>query len=229
MAAMTLEDRIIFQDTEAMVIDKPAGLAVDPPRDGSPNATELVAPLTFGRTEIPTPVHRLDRDTSGALLLGRTARAHRRLSRQFEAGLVEKRYLAIVDGVPGEMQGIIDMPLGKTSTKATGWRMVPDASGKPSRTQWRVIASYDNRALVELTPETGRTHQLRVHMASGLGHAIVGDPFYGSDHPAGMMLHAADLVVPRDGRDTIHAHAPFPDRFIALGFTDPDVSAVTPS
>lgn len=220
---MTLEDHIIFRDTEAMVIDKPAGLAVDAPRDGSDCVVDLVVPLTFGRTEIPAPVHRLDRDTSGALLLGRTARAHRRLSRQFEAGLVEKRYLAIIAGVPEEASGLIDMPLGKVSTKETGWRMVPDAKGKPSRTQWRVLTVVDGLALVELRPETGRTHQLRVHMASGLGHAIVGDPFYGTDHPEGMMLHAADLTVPREGRETITAHAPFPARFGALGFGDPDI------
>ena len=211
-----LEDRIIFQDTEAMVIDKPAGLAVDPPRDGSPNVTELVAPLTFGRTEIPSPVHRLDRDTSGALLLGRTARAHRRLSRQFEAGLVEKRYLAIIDGVPATESGLIDMPLGKTSTKAAGWRMVPDASGKPSRTQWRVIASHDNRALVELTPETGRTHQLRVHSLLGLGAPLLGDPVYGAGKGAGRtMLHALALVVDREGKDAIRAEAPPPADFLA--------------
>jgi tRNA pseudouridine32 synthase/23S rRNA pseudouridine746 synthase len=124
--------------------------------------------------------------------------------------------------VPTATSGTIDMPLGKRSTIEAGWRMVPDPTGKPARTGWTVLAVADGRALLELRPETGRTHQLRVHAASGIGHAITGDPYYGTAHAGGMMLHASDLSIARGAKSAIAAHAPFPARFAALGFADPD-------
>ncbi len=229
-----LADHVLYIDSEALIVDKPAGLPVDPPRDGALSVQNHLVALMLGYREWPLPVHRLDRDTSGCLMLGRSAKAHKRLALAFEAGLVAKRYLAVLDGVPqgamvgGAMVGeggTIDLPLAKTSSAEAGWRIVPGAGlkgAKVARTAWTLIAIADGRALVELRPETGRTHQLRVHAASGLGLPIVGDAVYGAAHAGGLMLHAADLALERPGKPRIAAHAPFPPRFAALGFADPD-------
>jgi len=202
------------------VIDKPAGLAVDPPRDGSLSLENHLESLRFGFHRWPTAVHRLDRDTSGCLLLARNPKAHARFTRAFEAGEVEKVYLAVLDGVPAGEAGVVDMPLAKVSSAAAGWRMVADAKGKAARTDWRVVVVRDGRALVELRPATGRTHQLRVHAAAGLGAPIVGDAVYGRADRGGMLLHAARLTVPRPGKEAVVARAPLPDRFAAAGFGD---------
>jgi len=221
-----LADHVLHIDSEALIVDKPAGLPVDAPRDGSLSVENHLQSLMLGYREWPRAVHRLDRDTSGCLMLGRSDKAHKRLSLAFEQGLVEKRYLAIIDGVPEGESGTIDMPLTKVSTKEEGWRIIPaaeDSKGaKAARTRWEVMSIADGRALIAFHPETGRTHQLRVHAASGLGHAIVGDPVYGTAHDGGLMLHAVDLRLAREGKTLISGHAPFPARFAALGFTDPD-------
>lgn len=206
-------DRVLFIDGEALVIDKPAGLPVDRPRDGSLSLENHLDSLKFGFQRWPQPVHRLDRDTSGCLLLSRNPKAHARFQQAFEQGLVEKRYAAILAGVPDGQEGTIDLPLAKTSTRESGWRMVADPAGKAARTAWRLVAVRDGRALVEFRPATGRTHQIRVHAATGLGLPVVGDPVYGGGEPGGMMLHAAGLTVPRAGKDPIVAAAPLPERF----------------
>jgi tRNA pseudouridine32 synthase/23S rRNA pseudouridine746 synthase len=208
-----LKDRILFLDGEALVIDKPAGLPVDPPRDGSISLENHLDSLTLGFKRWPTAVHRLDRDTSGCLLLSRNPKAHARFQQAFEQGLVEKRYVAILAGTPDAEQGTIDLPLAKVSTRETGWRMVADPRGKPATTAWRTLAVQDGRALIEFRPATGRTHQIRVHAATGLGLPVVGDPVYGQAGAAGMMLHAAGLVVPRTGKAPVVAEAPLPERF----------------
>ncbi|MDP1026612.1 RNA pseudouridine synthase [Sphingomonas sp. KR1UV-12] len=205
-------DRVLFLDGEALVIDKPAGLPVDPPRDGSISLENHLDSLRFGFRRWPSAVHRLDRDTSGCLLLARNPKAQARFQQAFEGGLVEKRYLAVLDGVV-EGEGEIALALGKTSTAEAGWRIVPDPQGKQARTAWRAVESRGERTLVEFRPATGRTHQIRVHAASGLGAPVVGDPVYGRAAKEGMMLHAAELVVPRAGKDPIRAEAPLPERF----------------
>ena len=206
-------DRILFIDGEALVIDKPAGLPVDPPRDGSISLENHLESLRFGFRRWPVAVHRLDRDTSGCLLLARNPKAAARFGQAFEGGLVEKRYLAVLDGVPAQDEGTIELPLAKVSTRERGWRIVPDPKGKAALTRWRRLDVRGGRALVEFRPATGRTHQIRVHAASGLGAAVVGDPVYGRADPAGMLLHAASLTVPRPGKDPITAEAPMPARF----------------
>ena len=213
-----LNDRVLFLDGEALVIDKPAGLPVDRPRDGGISLENHLAGLTFGFRRWPQPVHRLDRDTSGCLLLSRNPKAHARLQQAFERGEVAKTYFAVLDGVPAGGAGEIDLPLAKISTRESGWRMTGDAKGKSARTAWRLLAEKDGRALVELRPATGRTHQIRVHALEGLGCAVTGDPVYGAGHPAGMMLHAAALTVPRPGKTDVAAEAPWPERFAVVGF-----------
>ncbi|MBA3666524.1 MAG: RNA pseudouridine synthase [Sphingomonas sp.] len=209
---MTLEDLILFIDGEAIVIDKPAGLPVDPPRNGGPSVEARAFELSLGFKRPPTAMHRLDRDTSGCLLFARNPKARARFQQAFEAGTVEKTYIAVVVGeTPGEA-GTIDLPVAKVSSAAEGWRMVVDEGGKRAVTHWRRIAVEGGQSLVEFKPETGRTHQIRVHAARGLGAAIVGDPVYGSgDRP--MLLHAWKLRVPRDPKPAIDVMAKIPDSF----------------
>lgn len=210
-----LQDRVLYIDGEAIVLDKPAGLPVDRPRDRSPSVDAQLGDLTFGFQRLPVAVHRLDRDTSGCLLLARNPKALKRFAQAFEAGSVTKRYLAILDGAPDMDFGLVDLPLAKISSAANGWRMRGDAKGKPARTRWKVMERWPGRALVAFYPETGRTHQIRVHAAEGIGIPIMGDPVYGraGDH---LMLHAAELSVPRPGKPDVHADAPLPEHFVQL-------------
>ncbi|MET0241436.1 MAG: RNA pseudouridine synthase [Sphingobium sp.] len=220
-----LADHVLFIDGEAIVIDKPAGLPVDPPRDGSLSLENHLASLTFGFQRWPLAVHRLDRDTSGCLLLARNPKAHKRFGTAFEAQAVTKTYVAILAGVPEETEGMIDMALGKYSTAEEGWRMVPDPDGKAARTAWRVIAARDGRALVLFSPLTGRTHQIRAHAAYGLGIGIVDDPIYGADPHAAtpLLLHARAIRVDRGDKPPVAATATMPDRFDAGGFPDAEL------
>ena len=213
-------DRVLFIDGEALVIDKPAGLPVDRPRNGSISLENHLESLKFGFKRWPHAVHRLDRDTSGCLLLSRNPKAHARFQQAFEQGRVTKRYLAILDGIPAGESGEIDMALAKVSTAEAGWRMIGDARGKPARTNWRVLRTVGDRALVALFPETGRTHQIRVHMAEGLGCPVAGDPVYGRGGRQGMLLHAIGLMVPRDNKPAIDVTAPWPRSFVAAGFDE---------
>ena len=215
---MLLADLVLFIDAEAMIVDKPAGLPVDAPRDGSLSVVNHLDSLRFGFTRLPLPVHRLDRDTSGCLLLARNPRIHKKLSQAFEAGTVAKTYLAVLDGIPKEADGRIDMPLNKVSTREGGWRMIHEPRGKSAVSHWEVVGFADGRALVKFTPETGRTHQLRVHAASGIGIPILGDPVYGKGD-APMMLHAYNLSVPRENHPPVAAVAPLPQSFTTMGFS----------
>lgn len=212
-----LADHVLFIDGEAIIVDKPAGLPVDRPRDGSISVENHLAALTFGFQRWPLPVHRLDRDTSGCLLLARNPKAHKRFAAAFEAGTVEKHYLAVVEGVPDEESGVIDLPLAKISSRAAGWRMTADAGGKRAVTRWTRLLVADGRALIGFAPETGRTHQIRAHALHGLGFAIVGDPVYGRAGTS-MLLHAHRLSVPRDGKPAVEATAPVPECFAGAGF-----------
>tara|TARA_R110000782_G_scaffold167129_6_gene259232 strand:- start:33123 stop:33812 length:690 start_codon:yes stop_codon:yes gene_type:complete len=221
-----LADRILFMDGEAILLDKPAGLPVDPPRDGSLSLENHLGSLTFGFKRWPLAVHRLDRDTSGCLLLARNPKAHKRFAAAFEAGEVAKTYVAVVAGVPEASEGEIDMPLGKVSSAEEGWRMVHDARGKRALTRWRLIAQKDGRALIACFPETGRTHQIRVHLSQGLGLGIIGDPVYGApavEDRVPMLLHGRALIVPRGAKPPIDGKAPLPERFAAAGFTTSDL------
>ena len=216
---MLLADRTLFIDAEAMILDKPAGLPVDRPRDGALSVMNHLDSLRFGFERVPTIVHRLDRDTSGCLLLARNPRAHKKYALAFEGGLVAKTYLAVLAGVPREPGGTIELALNKISSREDGWRMIVDAKGQRAVTHWEVMGfgpgdEGGGRALVRFRPETGRTHQLRVHAATAIGLPIVGDPVYGSG-PRGLqtLLHAHTLSVPREGKEPARATAPLPPHF----------------
>ena len=210
---------MLFIDGEALVVNKPAGLAVHPGPRTPRSLEDRLNELRFGFARRPAIVHRLDRDTSGCLLLARNPKAHKRFAAAFEAGQVEKTYVAVLDGVPQSEEGMIEMALAKVSTAAEGWRMVADPNGKAAVTRWRVAAVQDGRALVLFMPETGRTHQIRVHAAAALGVPILGDPVYGRGRGP-TLLHALSLKLEREGKAPVEAKAPLPDAFAALGFGD---------
>lgn len=225
-----MELPILFEDGEALVIDKPAGLPLDRPRAGGESLDDYLDTLRLGFLREPAPVHRLDRDTSGCLLLARNPKALKRFSAAFEARQVDKRYLGIVAGPVAGESGTIELALSKISSAEAGWRMIPARKGKPAITHWRKLAEHDGLTLVEFHPETGRTHQIRVHAAQGLGAALLGDPVYGDGaeeraRAPRTMLHAAGLVVRREGKLPVSAHAPLPADFRALGFADPEDAA----
>lgn len=212
---------ILFEDGEALVIDKPGGLPMDKPRAGGRSLEDYVGELKLGFQRPPVPVHRLDADTSGCLLLARNPKALKRFAAAFEARQVTKRYLGILAGIPQTREGTIELALAKISSAADGWRIIPAKKGKPALTEWRVLATSGGRALVEFRPVTGRTHQLRVHAASGIGIPLLGDPVYGDGKGAWRtMLHAVALEVERGGKPPISAVAPWPAEFVALGFAD---------
>ena len=161
-----LEDLILFIDGEAIVLDKPAGLPVDAPRAGGDSIERRIDELRCGFKRPPVAMHRLDQDTSGCLLFARHASARVVFQQAFEAGTVEKTYLAVLAGEVAE-EGVIDLPLGKVSSAEAGWKMRPDPAGKSAITHWRRLAMRDGRSLVEFRPKTGRTHQIRAHAREG--------------------------------------------------------------
>ncbi len=205
-------ERILFIDAEAIVLDKPAGLPVDTPRRGGDSIISRLDELKCGFKRPPTPMHRLDTDTSGCLLFARTPKARALFQQAFETHAVGKYYLAVVATELLEDAGVIDVPLAKRSSAEAGWRMVCDSHGLPSTTRWRRLAVRNGSTLVEFQPLTGRTHQIRAHAREAFGRGIVGDRVYGV--PGGpMLLHASRLFVPRGGKPAIDIIAPVPDYF----------------
>ncbi|RXT50942.1 RNA pseudouridine synthase [Bosea sp. Tri-44] len=188
-----------------LVIDKPAGLPVHrgPAAKGRiiPVLTDHLDALRFGLPRRPEAAHRLDKDTSGCLVLGRHPRAMAQLNQLFRDGGIEKTYWAVVEGDPAEEEGLIDLPLGKRSPER-GWWMKPDPTGLPSQTRYRVLGrGHFNGKIatwLALEPLTGRTHQLRVHCAASFG-PIRGDEIYGTaprDAGPGLHLHAESVSIP---------------------------------
>jgi tRNA pseudouridine32 synthase/23S rRNA pseudouridine746 synthase len=207
-----LSDRILYIDAEAIVLDKPPGLPVDAPRRGGDSIASRLNELKCGFRRPPTPMHRLDTDTSGCLLFARTAKARAQFQHAFETRAVEKYYTAVVGSVIAETKGVIDVPLAKKSSAEAGWRMVADGKGHTAVTHWRRLAVRDGHTLVEFRPVTGRTHQIRAHAREAFGSGIIGDRVYGI--PGGpMLLHASRLIVPRETKPTIDVTAPLPDYF----------------
>ncbi|MCU0838783.1 MAG: RNA pseudouridine synthase [Rhodospirillales bacterium] len=220
LAGIDLASRLLYRDALMLIIDKPAGLPVHAGPGGGPHLELLFPSLCFGLPRPPQLAHRLDRDTSGCLVLGRHRRALVRLNRLFAAGLVEKVYWAITEGEPAAAAGVIDAPLQKL-VRGSGWRMVVDPAGRPAVSAYRRLAAGDGVSLIEVRPRTGRTHQVRVHLQS-LGCPVIGDPVYGSS-PAlsvampAMMLHARAVTVPLyENRPPVAAVAPVPAAMDAL-------------
>ncbi len=173
---------VVYEDTHLLAANKPAGMVVHPAygHQGGTLANAVLArcpqALDVGGPERAGIVHRLDKDTSGLILVAKSEIAHTALQRKFKRRQVKKTYLALVEDHPSPRQGLIDAPIGRDKRKRK--RMAVVKGGREARTVYRVIELFDAYSLVELQPETGRTHQLRVHLA-WLGYPVVGDPVYG--------------------------------------------------
>lgn len=196
MNPLMLELDVVYHDAKIVVVNKPSGL-LSVPGKGPENqdcVVTRVQELFPGGPKFPA-VHRLDMDTSGLLVLGRTKRAQRELSIQFQNREVSKRYVAVLRGVLEQDSGTVALPL-RLDPDNRPYQVVDFEHGKPCETLWRKLGVEDGNTRVEFIPKTGRTHQLRVHSAhpQGLGHPIVGDPLYGDGVGHGRLkLHAGYL------------------------------------
>jgi tRNA pseudouridine32 synthase/23S rRNA pseudouridine746 synthase len=206
--------RLLYRDGLMLVIDKPAGFAVHRGPKGGESLEDYFDALRFGLPRSPALAHRLDRDTSGCLVLGRHRKALAQLGQMFKSGRVGKTYWAVVEGGPDADEGRIELPLGRRD-ETRGWWMKPDPQGQPAVTTWKVLGRSPAQQLtwLALEPLTGRTHQLRVHCAE-MGWPIVGDGIYGNalrSGGPGLHLHAREVVVPLyKKREPIRVMAPAP-------------------
>ena len=228
--------RVLHRDGLMLVIDKPAGLSVHRGPKGGPSLEDWFPHLRYGLPRGPELAHRLDRETSGCLVLGRHRKALAHLSLLFKHRRIGKTYWAVVEGGPQAEEGTIDMPLGRLDPDF-GWWMKPDPDGQPAVTKWKVmgrapsslppLAGEAGGALtwLALEPVTGRTHQLRVHCAA-MGFPIFGDDIYGNEasqrrarqikfvpraDAPGLQLHAREVVVPiSKNKDPVRVVAPVP-------------------
>lgn len=189
---MTELPPVLFRDARFVVLDKPAGLAVHAgPRGGA--SVEDCFPQLSRRKDGPWLAHRLDADTSGCLVVALRRAALLAAQAAFAEGRVRKTYWAVVRGAPAEAAGTIEAKLLRVSAKS-GWRMVADTGGQTAVTDWRVLGRADDIAWLELSPRTGRTHQIRVHCAL-LGCPVLGDPVYGGG-PGKLHLLARAIALP---------------------------------
>jgi 23S rRNA pseudouridine1911/1915/1917 synthase len=207
--------KVLFEDEHLLVVDKPAGLVVHPAA-GNFDGTLVNALLHhcggslsgIGGVARPGIVHRIDKDTSGLLVVAKSDVAHEGLARQFAAHSIDRRYFAIVSGVPKTAEGKVDAPLARSAKNRKKIAIVEGSRGKRAVTHWHRLSVLSGAALVECRLETGRTHQVRVHMAS-IGHPLIGDPVYGR---AGK-THGKLLKELQFHRQALHA--------AELGFTHP--------
>jgi tRNA pseudouridine32 synthase/23S rRNA pseudouridine746 synthase len=219
--------RVLYRDGLMLVIDKPAGLPVHRGPKGGASLEDHFDALRFGLPRAPALAHRLDKDTSGCLVLGRHRKALAHLGLLFKHGKVGKTYWAVAEGSPAQDEGTIDLSLGRLND-ARGWWMKPDPRGVPAVTKWRVMGRTLGLAWLALEPVTGRTHQLRVH-CSAMGWPIVGDAIYGTAPRSGgpiLHLHAREVVIPiSKNREPVRVTAPVPphmvERLTACGWVIP--------
>jgi 23S rRNA pseudouridine1911/1915/1917 synthase len=209
---------ILYEDSSIIVIDKPPGMVVHPAA-GNPAGT-LVNALIYHCKDLagingvlrPGIVHRLDKDTSGVMVVAKNDEAFRHLTKQFKNRIVEKVYLAVAHGIFGQKEGSIDSEIGRHPSERK--RMSTRTKrGRPALTRWRVLERFKGVTFLELFPKTGRTHQIRVHLAS-IGHPILGDPLYGRKGKAGAIENTVlRKCVETMGRQALHAYR--------LGFIHP--------
>ncbi len=223
---------ILYEDRDLLALNKASGMVVHP--GAATGGDTLVHALLahcrgslsgIGGVERPGIVHRLDRETSGVMLVAKNDAAHRGLSEQFSARTLQKEYLALVSGRPDLLSGTIDRPIGRNQLQRHKMAVLEeDKGGKHARTNWEVVESFGDLAtLMRCTIHTGRTHQIRVHMKA-LGHILLGDVVYGwkpnpriKPAPARVMLHAEHLVVTHPvKKKTLDLRAPLPDDFNAV-------------
>lgn len=218
-----IQSRLLYRDAMMLVIDKPAGIAVHVTGHDKIALDQSFPHLQFGLPNPPALAHRLDRDTSGCLVLGRHRQALIKLGKLFEQQKVEKRYIALAVGVPAEPEGVIDQAILKSGYNSK-WKLSLDPAGQAAVTHYRQLATNGRLSAIEFFPKTGRTHQIRLHAAFGLGCPIVGDPFYGPQEgefaaaAQPMMLHAQQVRVPLyASKEAILVEAPLPASFAPWG------------
>ncbi len=213
---------VVYEDNDIIVVNKPKGMVVHP-ANGNPDGTLVNAILAMCKDSLsgiggeirPGIVHRLDKDTSGLLIVAKNDEAHMNMSKQIQERKVTKKYIALVRGVVAEDEATIDLPIAR-STKDRK-KMAVDPKGKNAVTHFKVLKRYDNYTLLELKIDTGRTHQIRVHM-SYIGHPVVGDEVYSNGKNEfcvqGQMLHARYLQFkhPITGKE-LSLEAPIPEYF----------------
>jgi 23S rRNA pseudouridine955/2504/2580 synthase len=224
-----VREMVIYQDPHAFVLAKPPGLATQGGTKTHHHLDRLLDGLADDAGARPKLVHRLDKDTSGALLVARTARAAGHFAKAFAGRTARKVYWALIVGVPSPEEGLIDLPLAKQPGTGGEKMHVSEEAGQPAKTRWRVVERAGNRtAWVELQPLTGRTHQLRAHMAA-IGHPIVGDAKYGGPEAfltggisRKLHLHARRIRIdaPDGGAIDVTAELPphFAESLATLGF-----------
>ena len=210
---------IIYEDKGLVVVDKPAGMVVHP-APGHSNGT-LVNALLYhckdlagiGGVERPGIIHRLDKDTSGIVAVAKTDSAFKSIAAQFHDRKIKKVYLALVKGILRQMQGTIDSPIGRHKTQRK--KMAIDEEGRDSQTKYELIKQYEGFAYIRVHPTTGRTHQIRVHMAS-IGNPVLGDDLYGGKTVKGpemkrQALHAHKLDLEHPAGSSLKLESPLPE------------------
>jgi tRNA pseudouridine32 synthase/23S rRNA pseudouridine746 synthase len=226
MTPEEMQARVLYRDGLMLVIDKPAGVPVHRGPKGGASLEDYFDALRFGLPRPPSLAHRLDKDTSGCLVLGRHRKALAHLGLLFKHNRVGKTYWAVAEGCPAEAAGTIELALA-TLQPGRGWWMKPDPSGLPATTQWSVLGRGDGLTWLALKPVTGRTHQLRVHCAAK-GWPIIGDNIYGTaPRFGGPLLHllAREVVVPMaKNKPPVVVTAPVPahmkEKLTACGWVD---------
>lgn len=194
LAAEDIPLDILYEDDQLLILNKPAGLVVHP-APGHPDGTLVNAILAhcpnlpgIGGVQRPGIVHRLDKDTTGAIAIAKTEFAHQHLQAQLKAKTTQREYLGVVYGVPKTENGTVDLPIGRHPVDRKKMAVVsPEKGGRPATTRWRILERLGNYTLMHFQLETGRTHQIRVH-SSHIGHPIVGDPVYSSGRSVGVNL-----------------------------------------
>ena len=205
---------ILYEDDDVIVVNKPSGLLTHAKGGLSdePTVAEIIRPKTSFATDTDRPgiVHRLDRDTSGLLIIAKNPESAAHLQRQFAERTAKKTYIAITDSKPKLNAAKIDLPIGRNPSAPSTFRI--DPNGKPAQTTYHVLTENDTQSLVELKPTTGRTHQLRVHLAH-LNAPILGDRVYGKSSDCRMMLHAQKLEITLPSGERKVFEAAIPDEF----------------
>ena len=205
---------ILYEDNDVIVVNKPSGLLTHAKGGLSdePTVAEIIRPKTSFATDTDRPgiVHRLDRDTSGLLIIAKNPESAAHLQRQFAGRTAKKTYIAITDGKPKLNAAKIDLPIGRNPSAPSTFRV--DPNGKPAQTTYHVLAENDAQSLIELKPTTGRTHQLRVHLTH-LNAPILGDRVYGKSSDCRMMLHAQKLEITLPSGERKVFEAAIPDEF----------------
>ncbi len=219
---------ILYEDEQLLIINKPAGMVVHPSAGHSTgtlvHALLAHCPLSsIGGVQRPGIVHRLDRDTTGAIVVAKTDFAHQHLQQQLQAKTARREYLGVVYGAPKTDSGTIDLPIGRHPVDRQKQAIVAlDRGGKSAVTHWQIQERFKGFSLIEFRLETGRTHQIRVH-ATQMGHSIVGDPVYGAGRASigvnlpGQALHARQLqLIHPLTEELVSVTAPMPDRLLTL-------------